>query len=137
MVKNSTQLFLIIISLLIITPLGFLSKLYHGFGETWINDYSGDILYEIFWCLFFFLLKPSRKAITQIPLGVFTITCILEVLQLWKPPFLQAIRATFWGKTLLGTTFVWWDFPHYVIGCLVGWFWLHRIWQFSTKTHHT
>ena len=88
MVKNSTQLFLIIISLLIITPLGFLSKLYHGFGETWINDYSGDILYEIFWCLFFFLLIPSRKAITQIPLGVFTITCILEVLQLWKPPFL-------------------------------------------------
>lgn len=120
---------LTILSLLIVTPLGFLSKLYYGPGYKWFNDYAGDILYEIFWSLFFFLLIPSRKAVRQIPLWVLIVTCVLEFLQLWKPPLLQQIRATFWGKTLLGTTFVWLDFPHYVIGCLIGWLWLQQIWR--------
>ncbi|MBZ0108160.1 MAG: hypothetical protein K8F52_05790 [Candidatus Scalindua rubra] len=21
---------------------------------------------------------------------------------------------------MIGTTFVWWDFPHYIIGCIAG-----------------
>ena len=129
MLQKLTIRQLTILSLLIVTPLGFLSKLYYGPGYKWFNDYAGDILYEIFWCLFFFLLIPSRKAVRQIPLWVLIITCILEFLQLWKPPLLQQIRATFWGKTLLGTTFVWLDFPHYVIGCLIGWLWLWQIWR--------
>lgn len=131
MLKNPTQTLLTILSLLIVTPLGFLSKLYNGPVHEWVNDSSGDILYEIFWCLFFFLLIPRRQAVTQIPLWVFGVTCMLEFLQLWKSPFLEAIRATFVGQTLLGTTFVWWDFPHYVVGCLIGWLWLRQIWRFG------
>ncbi len=131
MIKSPTQRLLTILSLLIVTPLGFLSKSYTGLGQEWIHDYSGDILYEVFWCLFFFLLIPSRKAVTQIPLWVFGVTCALEILQLWKNPFLDAIRATFLGRTLLGTTFVWWDFPHYAVGCLIGWLWLQQIWKIS------
>lgn len=113
------------------TPLGFVSKLYNGPARWWFNDYAGDILYEIFWCLFFFLLIPNRKAVAQIPVSVFVITSTLEFLQLWKPPFLQQIRATFWGKTFLGTTFAWWDFPHYIVGCIIGWLWLRQIWRVS------
>jgi hypothetical protein len=30
------------------------------------------------------------------------------------------LRGTFLGAALLGTTFDWWDFPHYVIGCAIG-----------------
>ncbi|MCA1992128.1 MAG: DUF2809 domain-containing protein [Coleofasciculus sp. S288] len=127
---KSTKLQLLTsVSLLIVTPLGILSKFYYGPAQVWVNDYSGDILYEIFWCLFFFLLIPTRKAITQIPLWVFAVTCVLEILQLWKSPFLEAIRATFIGRTLLGTTFVWWDFPHYAVGSLLGWLWLLQIWR--------
>lgn len=123
------QRWLTILSLLIVTPLGFLSKLYTGPAQNWFNNYAGDILYEIFWCLFFFLLIPHRKAIRQIPIWVFFVTCMLEFLQLWHPPFLQQIRANFLGRTLLGTTFVWWDFPHYAIGCIIGWLWLQQIWR--------
>ena len=48
-----SDLVLIIISLLIIIPLGLFSKVYTGVAQGWVNNYAGDILYEIFWCLFF------------------------------------------------------------------------------------
>jgi hypothetical protein len=63
----------------------------------------------------------------QIPLWVFSITCVLEFMQLWHPPVLQQFRATFLGRMLIGTTFSWWDFPHYAVGCLLGWFWLRQL----------
>ncbi|PMB33329.1 hypothetical protein CEN43_10430, partial [Fischerella thermalis BR2B] len=40
---------------------------------------------------------------------------------------LEQIRATLVGKLLLGTTFAWWDFPHYVVGCFLGWLWLRQL----------
>ncbi|MEH2192618.1 MAG: DUF2809 domain-containing protein [Nostoc sp.] len=57
----------------------------------------------------------------------FVITCILEFLQLLHPPLLNEIRATLVGKLLLGTTFVWWDFPHYGLGCVLGCLWLRQL----------
>lgn len=137
MLPKANIRWLTILSLIIVTPLGFLSKFYQGPLDWWFNDYGGGVLYEIFWCLFVFLLIPKRQAVIKIPIWVFIVTCILEILQLWHPPFLQQIRATFWGRMFLGTTFVWWDFPHYVIGCLIGWLWLKQIWKLSEnkRTH--
>ncbi|NEO79446.1 DUF2809 domain-containing protein [Moorena sp. SIO4G3] len=130
LLKITPQRWLIILSLLIITPLGILSKYYSGLGEKWVHDYSGAILYEIFWCLLIFFIIPNRQAITRITLGVFSATCALELLQLWQTPLLAPIRASLIGKFLLGTTFVWWDFLYYAIGSLLGWLWLRQISQF-------
>ncbi|MEP0751019.1 DUF2809 domain-containing protein [Trichocoleus sp. Lan] len=127
MLRDAKYIKRIILSLLIIVPLGLLSKKYTGFGRGWVNDFSGDILYEIFWCLFGFFLFPSRKAMNQIPIWVFGITCTIEFLQLCHQPVLDSIRSTFLGKLLLGTTFSWWDFPHYLLGCIIGWLWLQQI----------
>jgi hypothetical protein len=127
MLQHRNQTISIIISILIVVPMGLLSKFYTGPAHQWFNDYGGDILYEIFWCLFAFCFFRSRTAIIQIPIWVFVITCILEFLQLWHPPLLTEIRATLIGKLLLGTTFVWWDFPHYLLGCVLGWLWLRQL----------
>ncbi|MEH2162586.1 MAG: DUF2809 domain-containing protein [Nostoc sp.] len=127
MLRHRNQTIFIIISILIVVPMGLLSKFYTGPAHQWFNDYGGDILYEIFWCLFAFWFFRSRTAIIQIPIWVFVITCILELLQLWHPPLLNEIRATLIGKLLLGTTFVWWDFPHYALGCVLGWLWLREL----------
>ncbi|MFN6463249.1 MAG: DUF2809 domain-containing protein [Nostoc sp. DedVER02] len=127
MLQHRNQTLFIIISILIVVPMGLLSKFYSGLAHQWFNDYGGDILYEIFWCLFAFCFFRSRTAIIQIPIWVFVITCILEFLQLWHPPLLNEIRATLIGKLLLGTTFVWWDFPHYLLGCVLGWLWLRQL----------
>ncbi len=125
--RNQNQTIYIVLSMLIVVPMGFFFKYYTGPGYKWFNDYGGDILYEIFWCLFGFWFFRSRAAVIQIPIWVFVITCIIEFLQLWRLPLLDEIRATFIGKLLLGTTFVWWDFPHYLLGCILGWLWLQQL----------
>ncbi|MEL6501320.1 MAG: DUF2809 domain-containing protein, partial [Cyanobacteria bacterium J06623_1] len=52
---------LILSALLLIVPLGILSKAYGGVGQQWVRDYSGDVLYEIFWCLLIFWFVPSAQ----------------------------------------------------------------------------
>ncbi|MHC4154572.1 MAG: ribosomal maturation YjgA family protein [Planctomycetota bacterium] len=117
----------ILLSLCIVTPAAFLFKSYSGPAHKWFNDYGAGVLYEVFWCLVVFFLLPARRYITAIAVSVFATTCALEVLQLWHPWFLEQARSTFWGRALLGTTFVWWDFPHYVLGCLLGWVWMRAL----------
>jgi hypothetical protein len=68
--------------------------------------------YCVFW--------PRKAYIVRIPLVVFISTCILEFLQLWKAEFLQSFRATLVGAALIGTDFVWLQFPFYVLGSAVS-----------------
>ncbi len=111
----------IILSLFVIMPAGFLFKGYSGPGHKWFNNYGAALLYEVFWCLVVFFFIPRKKYATRIAVSIFIITSMLETLQLWHPWFLQKVRLTFLGKALLGTTFVWWDFPYYLLGCFIGW----------------
>ncbi len=116
--KNSNRIFIIFLWLI---PLGFASKAYHGAASGWVNNFAGGILYEIFWCVLIFFFWPRRKGLT-IATVVFLGTSLLEFLQLWHPKILEIIRSTSPGKILLGTTFSWLDFPHYLAGCLIGYF---------------
>ena len=125
----------IIISLLIVTGMGFFFKFYSGFGQEWFNNSGAAIFYEVFWCLFAYLIIKDRTVFVKIPLVVFVITCVLEVLQLWHPPLLEQIRSTLVGRLLLGTTFSWWDFLHYAIGCILGWLWLKKLDKSNAKKH--
>ena len=119
----------VVLSLLVVTPLGFAFKFYSGPGNGWFNDYGAGVVYEIFWILLASLFFPSKRSANVIPVYVLVLTCILEFLQLWHPPFLEVIRSFFLGSALIGTTFVWWDFPHYVFGCLTGWIWLRLLFR--------
>ncbi len=123
----------ILLSLLIITPLGFWLKLYDGPGEGWVNDYAAGVLYEIFWCLVLFSVWPRQAHVIRIAVGVFVVTSLLEVLQLWHPWLLEQIRATFLGRALIGTTFSWLDLPHYVLGCGLGVIWMRGLKRISGK----
>ena len=112
-----------LLSIVIVVPVGFLCKLYSGPVSSWVNDSLGGVFYEIFWCLLIFLFFRKMKPV-YIAIIVFVITCILEIIQLWHPPFLQFLRSFFLGKTVLGTSFTWTDFPYYFIGCIVSYFWM-------------
>ena len=107
-------------------PLGFYSKFYRGPATEWVSGSLGGVLYEIFWCLLIFLCFPRTKPL-RIAGIVLAVTCLLEFLQLWHPPFLETLRSCFLGRALLGTTFTWLDLPHYLAGSLLGWLWVERL----------
>ncbi len=118
----------LLIALAVLTPVGFATKYYGGPAEHFVNDYLGGVLYEVFWIWLVLLLRP-RWAVIRIAAAVFVVTSLLEIAQLWNPPFLAGVRATFLGRTLIGTTFSWWDFPCYAAGCLLA------VWTTSLVVH--
>ncbi len=115
-----------LIFLLLITPIGFYTKLYSGLGASWVNDSLGGVFYEIFWCLLVFLFLKNAKA-WVVATSVFIVTCFLEVLQLWHPKFLEFIRSYFIGRTVLGSSFNLYDFIYYFIGSGIGYLILSRL----------
>jgi hypothetical protein len=115
-----------LILLLLITPLGFYTKIYSGPGASWVNDSLGGVFYEIFWCLLVFLFLVNARA-WFIATSVFIVTCFLEVLQLWHPEFLEIIRSYFIGRTVLGNSFNLYDFIYYFIGSGIGYLILTRL----------
>jgi hypothetical protein len=116
----------IILSLLILVPLGFATKFYSGPAWFWVQNSLSGVFYEIFWCLVlcFFL---TNAAAWKIGAWVFIGTSALEFFQLIHPKILEAIRSHFIGRTLIGTQFSWLDFLYYLIGCSIGCFWIVQI----------
>ncbi|MDP6037509.1 MAG: DUF2809 domain-containing protein [Candidatus Latescibacteria bacterium] len=108
------------IALLTLIPVGLYTKSYGGPGSIWVQNYLGGTLYEIFWCLAASLCLPRANP-RHIAAGIFLITSILEGLQLYHPPILEIPRQTLLGHALLGSAFDLWDFPHYLLGCILGW----------------
>lgn len=119
------------VSILILVPLGFYSKFYRGPAADWVNDSLGGAFYVIFWCLVVFFFAPQWPP-RRIAAGVVGATCTLEFLQLWHPPLLEMLRSHFLGRTILGTTFDWMDFPYYFLGGVVGWYWVYRLGRIRT-----
>lgn len=114
------QIWLTVVALMVIGPLGLLSKVYDGPGREWVNDSSGDVLSGIFLCLLVALPFRDWKTIRMIPWWVFGVACVIEFSQLWHEPTLVQVRSTVLGRLLLGNTFSWLDFPHYAAGCVLG-----------------
>lgn len=100
---------------------GLLLKYYQGPGQDWINDWGpASVAYEFFFVFVGFYCVPRREKIYIIAIIVCLGTCVLEFAQLWQALWLEAIRSTWLGKLLLGTSFAWWDFPAYLVGCCLG-----------------
>jgi hypothetical protein len=109
---------LFLINILAIVPLGYIVRFGHILPE-FISDAGGSIAYEIFWILLVLAIAP-RANIRTTTISVCLATCAIEFLQLYQPPWLQAIRATLPGRLVLGTTFSWLDFPSYFTGSALG-----------------
>jgi len=104
--------------LAVLVVAGYWLRFYAPINPDW-RDYSGGVIYVVFWILAYAFLKPTAPAL-PVSLAVLFITCCLEFLQLWHPAWLEAIRRTLPGRLILGTTFEWSDFPPYFVGALVG-----------------
>jgi len=106
-------------ALAILVPLGFATKLYRGAGADLVGGYLGGVFYVVFWIFAVLVARPQWNPV-RVAAAVLAATCALELLQLWHPPPLEALRATPLGAVLLGETFAWGDFPCYVAGALLA-----------------
>lgn len=102
---------------------------FHGPGPEWLKDGLGSVAYEVFWIVLFLFCFPKVSPL-KVAVGVFCVTCGLEVLQLWKTAFLETLRTTLPGRLVLGSTFSWADFPAYAIGSGLGYGWSRICRQF-------
>ncbi len=116
----------ILLSILVIVPLGFYTKTYRGPASDWVNHSLGGTFYVMFWCLAARFLLPKTSA-ARIAVAVLAATCCIEFLQLWHPPFLEMLRSHFIGAAILGNTFDWFDFPSYFLGAGIAWLWLRLL----------
>lgn len=110
----------LLIGMILIIPLGYSVRFATGLGSPVFQDVCGSIAYQIL-LMFLFAFFYPRMNLVKVAIAVFVLSSAIELLQLWQPPFLQAIRATWAGRVLLGNTFLWADFPPYAIGSFLGW----------------
>jgi hypothetical protein len=111
------------ISLLLTVPIGYWIRFSDFLGAAWLHDALGSVAYEMFWILLVICLVPTVAPI-RVAIAVFLATGAIELLQLWQPPWLQAIRATLPGRLVLGNSFSPTDFLAYLVGSLAGWGWV-------------
>ena len=120
--KFYRQRLVFLINILAIVPLGYTIRFSHILPE-YFHDAGGSIAYQIMWILLVLFIYP-RANLRWTAIWACVGACAIEFLQLYQPPWLQAIRATLPGRLLLGTTFLWSDFPAYFFGSYLGWLWV-------------
>lgn len=99
----------------------------------WWKENGGGVPYVVFWITFGFVLFPNGRHIGTIAWVATVGTCLLEFLQLWKAPWLSAIRSTKLGAALLGNDFSWLDIPPYVVGGIAGYLILRSLSRFGSN----
>jgi glycopeptide antibiotics resistance protein len=121
-IKFYRQRLVFLVNILAIVPLGYAIRFSHILPE-YFHDAGGSIAYQILLMLLvLFIYPPANLRLTAI--WACGVSCAIELLQLYQPPWLQAIRATWAGRLILGTTFLWSDFPAYFVGSYLGWLWV-------------
>lgn len=84
-----------------------------------LGKYPGDALYAVMIYWLVALVRP-RDGIVRSGTFALAICFAIEGLQLWQPPWLQAIRATTIGHLVLGSHFNAPDLLAYAVGVLAA-----------------
>jgi len=115
-----------IVLILVVAALGVLSKILPSSPESWVSNHLAGAFYVVELTLILYLIFPDHLSAVLV-LAAFLLTSLVEFLQNWHPDFLEPVRASFVGHTILGSTFSWLDFPWYVAGAFIGWLLLQWI----------
>src|SRR6056297_1578189 len=109
----------VILLIIVVGALGIGAKLLPFAEGTWISHNLSGLFYVTELCLILYLIFPDHSSVV-LALAAFLITSLLEILQLWNPDFLEWVRSSFVGRSILGSTFSWLDYPYYLGGAILG-----------------
>lgn len=99
--------------------LGLASRAYSPHLPPAVRDYAGDALWALAAYLTIALLFP-RLAITGVAVAAGLFSLAVEVSQLYHAPWVDDIRRTRVGGSVLGHAFLWSDLICYGVGVGVG-----------------
>ena len=109
-----------------IIPLGYGVRFSSALNAPLLQDIAGAVCYQMLWMMIVAFIRP-KLSLAKCAVGVFIASSAIEFLQLCKAPAFLAIQATWLGRVILGTTFLWEDFPPYALGCVLGWVMLRAL----------
>jgi hypothetical protein len=106
--------------------LGLASRRYGHALPGWVVAYAGDALWAllVFWLLG--LVRPHWRS-RGVASAAWCFAIAIELSQLYRAPWLDALRHTMLGGLVLGQGFLWSDIGSYTVGVLVGYA-LERSW---------
>ena len=104
---------------LFVVMLGLFSRKMSACTLDFVKLYLGDVLWAMmvyFGCRFLFV--NVRKRVACVLALVFSY--LIEISQLYRAPWIDAIRATTLGALVLGFGFLWSDIACYTVGIILG-----------------
>ncbi|RSK44175.1 ribosomal maturation YjgA family protein [Hymenobacter perfusus] len=99
--------------------LGLASRRFGPWLPAFVAAYAGDALWAllVFWLVGWGRPRWSSRRVAAWALGF---AVLIEISQLWQPPWLLAVRGTMLGGLVLGHGFLWSDLLCYAAGVATG-----------------
>jgi hypothetical protein len=107
-----------VVALFAVVALGLASRRYPLFPSA-LGKYPGDALWALMVFLILGVAAPAASTRT-LALAALGVSCLDELSQLYRAPWIDAVRSTTIGHLVLGSAFSWTDILSYSIGILVG-----------------
>ncbi len=111
----------------VVVALGLASRRYASIFPVGLAKYPGDALYALMMFFLWGAMRPWASARQLAALAILT-SFAIEFSQLYKAPWIEAIRRYPVGHLFLGSGFSARDLIAYAIGGAVGWGW-ERVWR--------
>ena len=99
--------------------LGLLSRRHPAALPPVVATYAGDVLWAAMVFGLLALVRPRART-RELAAAALAIATLVEVSQLWRAPWLDALRATRVGALALGHGFLWSDLACYAVGVAVA-----------------
>lgn len=103
---------------------GLASRQFPWLLPSWLGKFPGDALWALMVYLGVAWLAPRARPL-RVAAVALAVCWLVEASQLYRTPWLDALRATTLGHLALGSTFVWLDLLAYAVGVAAG-AWLDR-----------
>ena len=102
-----------------VVSMGLASRSHPGLFPAFLGKYPGDAL----WALMVFcglgFLNPGLSTL-RLALYALLISYVDEFSHLYQAPWINAVRGTYVGHLILGSTFSWYDMAAYTLGVAFG-----------------